>query len=45
MKTRNITDYLEEIAPLHLQDSYDNSGLIIGDLENILQGCLITLDL
>ncbi|MDA9325220.1 Nif3-like dinuclear metal center hexameric protein [Flavobacteriales bacterium] len=44
MKIRNITDYLEEIAPLHLQESYDNSGLIIGDLENIVQGCLITLD-
>ena len=44
MKIRNITDYLEEIAPLHLQESYDNSGLIIGDLEKIVEGCLITLD-
>jgi len=44
MKIRNITDYLEEIAPLYLQESYDNSGLIIGDLENTVDGCLITLD-
>ena len=44
MKIKNVTDYLEEIAPLHLQESYDNSGLIIGNLENTIDGCLITLD-
>jgi len=44
MKIKNVTDYLEEIAPLHLQESYDNSGLIIGNLENTVDGCLITLD-
>ena len=25
-----LTDYLESIAPLQLQESYDNAGLIIG---------------
>ena len=44
MKIREITDYLEEIAPLHYQESYDNSGLIIGDLENKVKDVLITLD-
>jgi len=44
MKIREITDFLEEIAPLHYQESYDNSGLIIGDLENKVDDVLITLD-
>ncbi|MDG2139349.1 MAG: Nif3-like dinuclear metal center hexameric protein [Flavobacteriales bacterium] len=44
MKIREITDFLEEIAPLHYQEIYDNSGLIIGDLENKVNDVLITLD-
>jgi len=30
MQLIEITNYLESIAPLHLQESYDNSGLITG---------------
>ena len=44
MKIREITDFLEEMAPLHYQEIYDNSGLIIGDLENKVNDVLITLD-
>ncbi|MGC6470067.1 MAG: Nif3-like dinuclear metal center hexameric protein [Flavobacteriales bacterium] len=44
MKIKDITNYLETIAPLHLQESYDNSGLIIGDKNNTVNRALITLD-
>lgn len=39
-----VTDYLESIAPLHLQESYDNAGLIVGDPETPVSGVLTTLD-
>ena len=44
MKIKEITNFLEEIAPLHYQETYDNSGLIIGNKENRVTGALITLD-
>lgn len=42
---RDITDYLEGIAPLSFQEDYDNSGLIIGDEDAMASGCIIGLDL
>ena len=44
MKIKTITSYLESIAPLSLQEEYDNSGLIIGNYEVEVQGALICLD-
>jgi len=44
MKIKDITDYLETIAPLSYQESYDNSGLLVGDKNQTLKGVLITLD-
>ena len=44
MKIKEITNFLEEIAPLHYQEAYDNSGLIIGNKEDVVHGALITLD-
>jgi dinuclear metal center YbgI/SA1388 family protein len=44
MKTREITSYLETVAPLQFQESYDNAGLILGDPEREITGILITLD-
>lgn len=44
MKLYEITDYLEEIAPLHLQESYDNSGLIVGERDKDITAALISLD-
>ncbi|GLR18517.1 Nif3-like dinuclear metal center hexameric protein [Portibacter lacus] len=40
-----LTTYLEEIAPLHFQESYDNAGLIYGDPDASVEGVLISLDL
>ena len=44
MKIHEITDFLEEIAPLHYQESYDNSGLLVGDFNSEIKGALISLD-
>lgn len=44
MQIKDITQYLETIAPLALQESYDNSGLIVGDREAPVKGILISLD-
>ena len=44
MKIKDITDYLETIAPLHYQENYDNSGLIVGDKNAPVKKILITLD-
>lgn len=39
-----ITSFLETIAPLSLQESYDNAGLIVGNPETVIKGILVTLD-
>lgn len=44
MTIQQITDYLESIAPLSVQESYDNSGLLVGTKNAKLKGVLVTLD-
>lgn len=44
MQIHEITSYLESIAPLSLQEQYDNSGLIIGNPDDTISKALITLD-
>lgn len=44
MRIKDITDHLESIAPLHLQESYDNAGLIVGDATDKVKGVLVCLD-
>lgn len=44
MKVKDITNYLEEIAPLAYQESYDNSGLIVGDNHMEVKGIMLCLD-
>jgi dinuclear metal center YbgI/SA1388 family protein len=43
-KVREITDVLEAFAPLALQESYDNAGLLVGDPDMEVKGLLVTLD-
>lgn len=45
MKIKDISLFLESIAPPGLQESYDNAGLIIGNQENNCTGILTTLDI
>ena len=44
MKIKEITKYLEGIAPLSLQESYDNSGLLVGNDETECTGIITSLD-
>ena len=44
IQLKTITGALERLAPLSLQESYDNSGLQVGDPEMQVNGILITLD-
>ncbi|MBN2636656.1 MAG: Nif3-like dinuclear metal center hexameric protein [Prolixibacteraceae bacterium] len=43
-KLKEITCYFETLAPLSLQESYDNSGLLFGNPEAEINSVLVTLD-
>lgn len=43
-QVQEIIKYLETIAPPALQESYDNSGLLAGDPEAVVNGALLTID-
>ena len=44
MKVRDITTAIEEFAPLGLQESYDNSGLIVGRPDDEVHCALLAVD-
>jgi dinuclear metal center YbgI/SA1388 family protein len=44
MKIKDITRYLESLAPSVYQESYDNSGLIVGNPNEEVTGIVICLD-
>jgi dinuclear metal center YbgI/SA1388 family protein len=44
MKLKELTQFLEEYAPLNYQESYDNSGLIVGNNDDEINKALICLD-
>ncbi len=44
MIVKDFTSVLEELAPLSVQESYDNSGLQIGNEQDIVSKILFTID-
>ncbi len=44
MTIKNITDYLEELAPLTYAEGFDNVGLLVGDFQKEVTGLLVALD-
>ena len=44
MKLQTIIDYLHTIAPNNYQESYDNSGLLVGSYTAEVIGVLVSLD-
>jgi dinuclear metal center YbgI/SA1388 family protein len=44
MKLADITKYLESLAPLNYQEDYDNSGLLIGNVNDEIHSALVALD-
>lgn len=41
---KEVIDFLHDIAPNHLQEDYDNSGLLVGSFEDEVKGILVSLD-
>ena len=44
IKIKRLISTIERLAPLSLQEEYDNSGLIIGNPDEHVECCLICLD-
>lgn len=44
MKIKDITDAIEAFAPLRLQESYDNAGLIVGRPDDEVHSVLLAVD-
>ena len=44
MKIREITDAIEQYAPLRLQEEWDNAGIQVGDPEADISGVLLCTD-
>jgi len=44
MILRDLTNHLEQLAPLAYQESYDNAGLLTGDPMQEVTGALVCLD-
>ncbi len=44
MRIKEVTQYLDQIAPPSYQESYDNAGLLVGDASWEVTGMLLALD-
>lgn len=44
MQVKELVSYLNHIAPFSYQESYDNSGLLVGDPDARVKGVLVALD-
>ena len=44
MTVKDVTDALEELAPLHYAEDFDNVGLLVGNYNTSVTGILVTLD-
>jgi len=45
MKIKDIYDYLDSLSPFSLQEKWDNSGLIVGNMNDKFKNIYISLDL
>lgn len=44
MKIKDVTAFLEELAPLNYAEDFDNVGLLVGNYQTEVSGVLVTLD-
>ncbi|MDY0781090.1 Nif3-like dinuclear metal center hexameric protein [Tenacibaculum sp. IB213877] len=44
MQVKDITNYIEQLAPLSYAEDFDNVGLLIGSYDTTVTGVLVTLD-
>ena len=45
MKLQEIYDFLDKISPFELQEKWDNSGLIVGDMSRDVSQIVVSLDI
>lgn len=45
MKIKDIYNYLDKLSPFEFQEKWDNSGLIVGNMEDEFENIYISLDL
>ena len=45
MTVKSICELIEEVAPLALQESYDNAGLLVGDSQMEVTAALVCIDI
>ena len=45
MNVKSICELIEEVAPLSLQESYDNAGLLIGNRQMEINSVLVSIDI
>lgn len=45
MRIKDIIQSIEHLAPVHLQEDYDNSGVQIGDVNREATGALLAIDI
>lgn len=45
MKLQEIYDFLDKISPFELQEKWDNSGLIVGDMTREVSQIVVSLDI
>ena len=44
MKIKDVTNYIEELAPLAYAEDFYNVGLLVGNYQTEVKGVLVTLD-
>jgi len=45
MKIEDIYNYLDSLSPFSLQEKWDNSGLLVGNMQDKFENIYISLDL
>ena len=45
MKLQEIYNHLDKVSPFELQEKWDNSGLIVGDMSRDVSGIVVSLDI
>ncbi|HHD72934.1 MAG TPA: Nif3-like dinuclear metal center hexameric protein, partial [Epsilonproteobacteria bacterium] len=45
MKIEEIYDFLNELSPFELQEKWDNSGLLIGEMSREVSKIVLSLDI
>ncbi len=45
MKLKNIYNFLNELSPFELQEKWDNSGLLVGSLDDDIKNVYVSIDL